>query len=203
MTFRRSALTWLLALAILGAGIGLGMFGPRWLALQSERQRYPDVVTMVRELARLEGVSYHVERVVDLKVEQRRLFGLLPADDAILLVASGEVIAGVDLGKLQADDVVVAPERRSVTIHLPPAEVFSTRLDNARTYVHTRKTDLLAQRNEALESQARQAAEQTLRAAAEESGIVRRAEESVGRTVRSLVRSLGYEDVRIDFGGGV
>jgi hypothetical protein len=203
MAFRRSALSWSIALLLLGAGVLLGMFGPRWLQLSAERKRYPDVVTQVRELARLEGVSYHVERVVDLKVEQRRLFGLLPADDAILLVASGEVIAGVDLGKLQPDDVVVAPERRSVTIHLPPAEVFSTRLDNARTYVHTRKTDLLAQRNEALESQARQAAEQTLRSAAEETGIVRRAEESVGRTVRSLVRSLGYEDVRVDFGGGV
>ena len=67
------------------------------------------------------------------------------------------------------------------------------------TYVHTRKTDLLAQRNEALETQARQAAEQTLRAAAEDSGIVERAQESVARTVRSLVRSLGYPEVKVDF----
>jgi hypothetical protein len=77
--------------------------------------------------------------------------------------------------------------------------VFSARLDNERTYVHTRRTDLLAQRNEELESQARRAAEQTLRAAAEDSGILQRAQDSVGRTVTSLVRSLGYTEVKVDF----
>jgi hypothetical protein len=172
---------------------------PRWLALGDDDGRWPDVITQVRELSRLEGVSYHIERVVDLKDEQRSLMGLVVADDAILLVASGEVVAGVDLGRLTPEDVVVGADRRSVTIRLPPAEVFSARLDNERTYVHTRKTDLLAKRTEALETRARQAAEQTLRAAAEDAGITKRAEESVARTVRSLVRSLGFEEVRVDF----
>ena len=148
-------------------------------------------------------MTYHVERVVDLKDEQRTLFGMVGASDAILLVASGEVVAGVDLAQLRPEDVVVAPDQHSVTVRLPPAEVFSARLDNARTYVHSRKVDLLAQRDETLESRARQAAEQTLRAAAEDSGIVQRAEDSVARTVKSLVRSLGYTDVTIDFRGRV
>jgi hypothetical protein len=199
MSIARPASTWLLAAALLGSGALIGRFGSRWLERSAEQLRRPDVVIQVRELARLEGVSYHVERVVDLKDEQRMLYGMVSANDAILLVASGEVVAGVDLGKLQPEDVVVAPDRRSVTLRLPPAEVFSARLDNTRTYVHTRKTDLLAQRNEELETRARQAAEQTLRAAAEDSGIVERAQESVARTVRSLVRSLGYPEVKVDF----
>jgi len=203
MSVRRAALSWLAAVAILGLGVVLGSFGPRWLGLHEEEGRQPDVITQVRELSRLEGVSYHVERVVDLKVEQRALFGLVPADDAILLVASGEVIAGVDLGKLRPEDVSVAVEQRAVTIRLPPAEVFSAKLDNAHTYVHTRKTDLMARRSETLETQARQAAEKTLQSAAEDSGILQRAEESVAKTVRSLVRSLGYVDVRVDFRDGV
>jgi hypothetical protein len=189
----------LLAAVLLGAGTLLGRFGSRWLDRSVEQRRRPDVITQVRELSRLEGVSYHVERVVDLKDEQRTLFGMVAASDAILLVASGEVVAGVDLAQLRPEDVVVAPDQHSVSVHLPPAEVFSARLDNARTYVHSRKVDLLAQRDETLESRARQAAEQTLRAAAEDSGIVQRAEESVARTVKSLVRSLGYADVTIDF----
>lgn len=191
--------SWLLAAVLLGAGALLGRFGSRWLDRSVEQRRRPDVITQVRELSRLEGVSYHVERVVDLKDEQRTLFGMVAASDAILLVASGEVVAGVDLAQLRPEDVVVAPDQHSVTVRLPPAEVFSARLDNARTYVHSRKVDLLAQRDETLESRARQAAEQTLRAAAEDSGIVQRAEESVARTVKSLVRSLGYADVTIDF----
>jgi len=199
MTSSRPLRSWLLAAVLLGAGTLLGRFGSRWLDRSVEQRRRPDVITQVRELSRLEGVSYHVERVVDLKDEQRTLFGMVAASDAILLVASGEVVAGVDLAQLRPEDVVVAPDQHSVTVRLPPAEVFSARLDNARTYVHSRKVDLLAQRDETLESRARQAAEQTLRAAAEDSGIVQRAEESVARTVRSLVRSLGYADVTIDF----
>jgi hypothetical protein len=193
---RRAVLPWLLGAALLALGVLLGRFGSRWLERSVEQTRRPDVITQVREL---EGVSYHVERVVDLKDEQRAMLGLLSASDAILLVASGEVVAGVDLAELQPGDVSVTPDRRSIRIHLPPAQVFSARLDNARTYVHTRKTDLLAQRNESLESRARQAAEQTLRAAAEDGGILQRARDSVARTVTSLVHSLGYAEVTVDF----
>jgi hypothetical protein len=184
---------------VLAVGVVVGRLSPRWLAAWDERARAPAVITQVRELSRLEGVSYHVERVVDLKDEQRMLFGLVAADDAILLVASGDVVAGVDLAQLQPSDVSVTPDGRSVTLRLPKAEVFSARLDNARTYVHSRKTDLLAQRGETLETRARQAAEDTLRAAAEDAGILKRAEDSVARTVSSLVRALGFEEVRVDF----
>jgi hypothetical protein len=176
----------------------LGRHAPGWLA-RGSAARWPDVITQVRELSRLEGVSYHVERVVELGDEQRALLGLVVARDAILLVASGEVVAGVDLARLAPGDVAVTADGRSVKIRLPPAEVFSARLDSERTYVYHRKTDLLAKRQESLETRARQAAEQTLRSAAEDAGILKRAEDSVSRTVKSLVRSLGFETVQVDF----
>lgn len=197
MASARSIGAWLGMVALLGVGVVLGRLSPRWLAAFDGGSRAPAVISQVRELSRLEGVSYHVERVVDLRDEQRLLFDLVAADDAILLVASGDVVAGVDLGKLQPADVTI--EGRAVTLRLPRAEVFSARLDNARTYVHSRKTDLLAQRRESLETRARQAAEDTLRAAAEDAGIRERAEASVAHTVSSLVRALGFEDVRVDF----
>jgi len=199
MTSSRSAGQWLGMIALVGVGVVLGLLSPRWLGQEDERLRGPAIITQVRELSRLEGVSFHVERVVDLKEEQRMLFGLVAADDAILLVASGDVVAGVDLGQIQPADVSVASEGRSVTLRLPRAEVFSARLDNARTYVHSRTTDLLAERRESLETQARQAAEQTLRAAAEDAGILKRAEDSVARTVSSLVRAIGVQNVRVEF----
>ncbi len=189
-----------MAVVLLAAGIGVGRYAPAWLEAGTAARRSPDVVSQVRELARLEGVSYHIERVVDLKDEQQRVFGLVSAGDAILLVASGDVVAGVDLGKLGPGDVVAAADGRSVRIRLPPAEVFSARLDNAHTYVHSRKTDLLAERQESLETRARQAAEQTLRDAAEDAGILKRAEESVARTVKTLVRSLGFDEVHVEHG---
>jgi len=199
MAASRGAGVAFVAVATLLLGVVLGRFAPGWLKGAPEAKPPPDVITQVRELSRLEGVSYHVERVVDLKDQQQALFGLVKAADAILLVASGDVVAGVDLGQLREGDVVVSPDRQTVTLHLPPAEVFSARLDSDRTYVHTRTTDLLAQRKESLETEARAAAERTLQRAAEDAGIVQRAQESVGRTVRSLVRSLGFAKVEVDF----
>lgn len=192
---------WLLAIGLV-VGVAAGWFAPRLFPEPEQPKPLPDVISQVRELSRLEGVSYHVERVVDLKDKQHALFGLVESEDAILLVASGDVVAGVDLGNLKPEDVVVSPDRKSVTIKLPHAEIFSARLDNDRTFVHTRKTDLLAERKETLETEARRAAEKTLRSAAEEGGILKRADESVARTVRALVRSLGFETVKVDFGDG-
>ncbi|HTQ04937.1 MAG TPA: DUF4230 domain-containing protein [Polyangiaceae bacterium] len=199
MSAERRPLAWFLTAATLGLGVVLGMYGPAWLKGPKKPEPLPDVITEVRELSRLEGVSYHVERVVDLKDKQQALFGLVTAEDAILLVASGDVTAGVDLAELRPEDVTVSADHRSVTLRLPPAQVFSARLDNDRTYVHTRRTDVLATRKESLETDARRAAEQTLKSAAEDAGIIKRAEESVGRTVQVLVRSLGFQTVRVDF----
>lgn len=157
----------------------------------------PSVVVAVRDLARLEGASFHMERVIDLRERQSRFFGLVQAEDAILLVAAGDVTAGVDLTELRTTDVVVDPTARTARIELPPARVLVTRLDSQRTYVHTRQTDTLAERRESLETRARQEAERTLEAAAVEAGLLGRAERSAERTVTSLVRSLGYQDVTV------
>jgi hypothetical protein len=182
----RRTFPWLLGLGLL-VGVAAGSLGPRLFPGPETPKPLPDVITQVRELSRLEGVSFHVERVVDLKDKQQSMFGLVESEDAILLVASGDV---------------VSPDRRSVTIKLPHAEIFSARLDNDRTFVHTRKTDLMAKRKETLETEARQAAEKTLRSAAEEGGVLKRADESVARTVRALVKSLGFETVKVDFRDG-
>jgi len=162
----------------------------------------PDVVVAMRDLARLESAEFHMERVIDLRDRQQRMFGLVEAEDAILLVAAGDVTAGVDLTQMGPGDVVADVERRSVRIVLPPPQVLSTRLDNERTFVHTRRTDVLARRNEELETRARQEAERTLHDAAVQAGILDRARRNAEQTVTLLVRSLGYEDVRVGWHPG-
>jgi hypothetical protein len=195
---RRVAFAAVLLVCAGGLGFLLGRKetpAPRADVAQLELANTATVLTAVRGLARLETVAYHMERVVDLKERQPRLFGLVHADDAILLVAAGDVIAGVDLGKLSDGDVtlVAEPRTRLVRLRLPPPELLSVRLDNARTYVHTRRTDLLAQRGEQLETRARQLAETSIRDAALEAGILERARQSAERTLSTLTRSLGYD----------
>lgn len=156
-----------------------------------------DVVVAMRDLARLESAQFHMERVIDLRDQQSRLFGLVQAEDAILMVAAGDVVAGVDLTEMRDGDVVIDAERRTATVTLPPPRVLSTRLDNERTFVHTRSTDALARRREDLETRARQEAERTIAQSAIEAGILDRARANAARTVETLVRSLGYERVEV------
>ncbi len=157
----------------------------------------PSVVIAVRDLARLETTSFHVERVIDMTSRQRRLFGLLSTQDSILLVAAADVVAGVDLSGVRDEDVVIDGER--VTITVPEPEIFTTALDHERTYVHRRDTDLLARRSVDLETRARREAERTLREAAVEAGIHDRARRGAERAIGSLVHSLGYGEVEVRF----
>jgi hypothetical protein len=182
----------LAALAVIVVAVAVwDPLGERGTTLRST----PSVVVAVKDLARLETVSYHVERVIDLRDQQSRLFGLIKSQDAILFVAVGEVIAGVDLGELNESDVVVDKANDRVTITLPAARVFSTRLDNEHSWVYSRTTDILAQRQEDLETRARREAESTLEQVAVSQGILERARTNAENTVASLVRSLGYGSV--------
>src|SRR3954454_7510000 len=100
----------------------------------------PNVLVAVKDLARLESASFHMERVIDLSDKQSHLFGLVQSEDAILLVAVADVSAGVDLQQLKADDIELDAPEKSVTITLPAPEVFHAELDNSKTYVHKRHT---------------------------------------------------------------
>ncbi len=162
-----------------------------------ELRASPDVLTAVQDLARIETTRFHMERVIDLRDRHQWLFGMLEGEDSILLVAAGDVVAGVDLARLRPEDVQVDPERRSVRIVLPAPEVLSSSLDAERTFVFSRETDLLARRSNELETRARRAAEEAIRNAALEAGILDRASTGARDTVGTLVRALGYENVEI------
>lgn len=162
----------------------------------------PNVLLAVQDLARLESVSFHMERVLDLTEKQSRLFGLLESRDAILLVAVADVTAGIDLGKVAASDIDADLKYGSVHVRLPAPEIFHVTFDKEHTYVHTRQTDLLARRQENLETRARNEAERVLVDAARDAGILTRAGENARKVVEQLVRSLGYQQVTVTFPSG-
>jgi hypothetical protein len=211
MPERRSLLPYAVGAALLGGGILVGVlvaglagsFTPKFPSVPPLSSSVTvvrptgNVLSKIQELRRLESVSFHMERVIDLTEKQSQLFGLVESEDAILLIAVADVRAGVDLAKLGPADVAVDIETRTARIALPPAEIFGAALDGEKTYVHTRKTGVLARRRENLETRARQEAERTLAEAAREAGILARAEENATRAVRELVRSLGYERVEV------
>jgi hypothetical protein len=157
------------------------------------------VITAIRDLATLEAATYHIERVIDLRERQSHAFGLFESEDALLLVAAADIVAGVDLTTMGDGDIRFDRERNTAQITLPPPTVLWARLDNERTYVHTRKTDALALRAETLETRARVEAERALREAALEAGLLTRARTNAARTIKTLVESLGYDHVEVTF----
>jgi hypothetical protein len=159
----------------------------------------PAVVLAVRDMARLDATSFHIEKVVEASDAQSRLWGLVDAKDTVLLVAVGDVVAGVDLSKLRDEDVTVDPATQSVRMRLPAPDITSATLDEHATHVYSRTTDVLAERSEQLEGVARGHAEEQMRKAAVEGGILDRARASADRTLRSLLRSLGFEHVTLDW----
>jgi hypothetical protein len=149
------------------------------------------IIRQVRSLSRLETASYTVEKVITAESGQGTfafLFG-----DRLILVAHGQVIAGVDLGKMGEDDVILA-EEGTVVVTLPAAEILVVTLDNQDSYVYDRDTGVIGM-NPALETEARQAAEQEILNVALEDGILEMAQVNAETYVRNLILALGFREV--------
>ncbi len=151
----------------------------------------PDPVTYINEvraLARLETIQYSVEKVITGETGGgtfQTLFG-----DKILFVGHGTVIAGIDMQKLQPEDMRF--ENGVLTVKLPPAEVFIATLDNEKSYVYDRDTGLLAKPDVNLETLVRQNAEQEILKAALEDGILEQAQLNAEAYLFKFFAALGY-----------
>jgi hypothetical protein len=154
----------------------------------------PTVVRHIQQLQRLETVVYSLEKIVSGTQESRYLPRLL-AGDRLLLIVHGEVTAGVDLARLDAAAVRIAG--RSIALDLPPAEVFSTRLDNERTQVYARETGLFTSPDPNFESEVRREAERQIRQAALDGGILANAAANARLTLSTFIQGLGFDNVDV------
>jgi Protein of unknown function (DUF4230) len=153
-------------------------------------------ILQIRSLNRLETQSFSVERVVEAKVERGNPLDLL-LSDRLLLIASGDVIAGVDLAKLKDSDVTISSDGKTITLRLPPSEIFSKSLNNDRTRVYDRQTGIFAPENKDLETQARAEAESEILAAACEGGVMQKSADEAKRSIEQFLRLLDFEVVNV------
>ena len=152
----------------------------------------PTVVMQIRRLARLESVAFTMDKMISGDREGRILPAFLTGD-RILLEVHGEAVAGVDLGQLTSSDVEV--HGRSVTIHLPPAQIFTVALDDRTTHVYERQTGILVPADPSLEGEVREQAVENLRQSALAAGILTRAHQNACSTVEKLLLGLNFEQV--------
>jgi len=154
----------------------------------------PAVVEKIRQLSRLETVVYSLDKIVEGDRQSPYLPDFL-VGDKLLLVAHGEVIAGVDLGQLKPGDVSVRGD--AVHVRLPAPQVLSTRIDNDRTRVYSRTTGLLVPADPNLESQVRLVAEQQIAQAALADGILDKARQNARTSVTALLYGLNFHTVDV------
>ncbi len=188
-------LTVILLGAVVWLSTGLGLF--RLLGnLRGDRTQFnvdqPTVVHQIQQLQRLETVSYTMDKIISGEHGNAYLPKFL-AGDRLLLVVHGEVVGGINLARLQPGDVLIQGQR--VSIHLPPVEVLSTRIDNARTRVYSRDTGLFSSPDPNLESEVREEAERQLQQAALQDGILKIAGDNARSTISSMLKGFGFLEV--------
>ncbi|MBE9587012.1 MULTISPECIES: DUF4230 domain-containing protein [Moraxella] len=100
------------------------------------------VVTEIQKMARLNTVAFGVDTVITAQKEGN-WYKLWQDEQKGLFVARGRVLAGVDLGKITADNVQVTFDPQTdpkvaphanITVTLPPSQVFEVFLDDIQVY---------------------------------------------------------------------
>lgn len=154
----------------------------------------PDPVTIVHEirsLARLETIKFSLEKIITAETRQGVFEWLV--GDRLIFVAHGEVIAGIDLNKLDPEDLLV---RDGVLyVQLPEAEIFVVAIDNQQSYIYDRETGLFTHGEVNLETEARRAAEIEIEDSALEDGILDLAAQNAESFLDRLFRNLGFPEV--------
>lgn len=149
------------------------------------------ILREVRSLARLETIQYSLEKVITAETGQGALGTLF--GDRLLFVAHGKVIAGVDMARLEPQDLWL--QDGVLYVRMPEPEILVASLDNEKSYVYDRDTGLLTRGDVNLESTARRLAEIEIEKAALEDGILDLARNNAESYLAGLLRGLGYVDV--------
>jgi hypothetical protein len=197
-----------LVIVVLSVGLGIGisrfdfaermpLIGPLLQERPARTTTSPVVVEGVRELDQLATVRVTESILVTRESGSENALDRLFSGEKVLLVATGDVEAGVDLSEVGEDDVRV--EGETVTIRLPEPEVLSASLDEEKTRVYDRDYGPLNLRpDDDLVEEARAEAEERIEAAARENGVLKTAETNAEGSIGAFVRALGFEQVRFE-----
>jgi hypothetical protein len=154
----------------------------------------PDPVTIVHEirsLARLETIKFSLEKIITAETPQGAFEWLV--GDRLIFVAHGEVIAGIDLNKLEPEDLEIL--NGVLYADLPEPEIFVVAIDNEQSYVYDRETGIFTHGEVDLETEARRMAENEIERSALEDGILELAAQNGESFLDRLFRDLGYPEV--------
>ena len=191
----------LLAIALVP---GLGDLNP--FKSETKDRTQPVVLKSLERLSEYRAATANLQVVVDVEEDA----GLLPSfikGKKTLLVANGNVDAGVNFRGLGPRSIVVNEDRTAVTVTLPGAALSDARIDLDRTRVFDTDRGLVDRVGEALGDGAADDERKLLRlaqrklaeAARANPEILASAERNTRQMLTELLRGLGFERITVRF----
>ncbi len=158
----------------------------------------PTITGRLQQLNQFQTVLYAGDVVLEPPATASPALPDTVATDKPLLIAHGEIAAGVDLAHLRPEDLRIDPGTRSIHVHLPASELFSASFDPHETRALSRLTGLpVPAADTTLTPEARTRAQAQLQQAALQSGLLDLARNNARLTITILLRSLGFTEVDV------
>jgi Protein of unknown function (DUF4230) len=164
----------------------------------------PVLLESITELSRYEAASGTFQVVVDISSGGSFLPSFLEGSDT-LFIGVGTDNAYVDFSTLKGNSVVVSPDRLTVSITLPHAQLEQANLNVQDSYVFASQQGLFTQVNSFLDGNpnSQQAvyeqAQKDITAAAAKSQLLADAERNTKTMLVSLLQSLGFKNITITY----
>ncbi|HWJ03406.1 MAG TPA: DUF4230 domain-containing protein [Verrucomicrobiae bacterium] len=163
-------------------------------ALPQKASRQTDTVSVlesVRNISELATVEYNFYQDKTLK-ENKNWF----QRKTIILFVKGSVKAGVNLSKVEPDDISVSG--RNILVKVPKAEILSVEIDLDKSKVAFEDTGLLANTSAQETKDLFAQAKEQIREAALEEKILDKAQDGTRNVLVNLLRGLGFEKVEVE-----
>ena len=194
---RLKIIFWTVAtLVIFGAGIWLGFTVTRWMKAGSglREANTATVVEQVQALSDLVTVKYVMEKVEIVNSPPTSTLGqFVQGENRVLLLAHGIVKAGIDLKRIQKEDVAIVGKK--ITLHLPLPQITDAYLDEGQTQVIDWQKGFLRDFDKDLETTARQNAVDDISRAARKAGILKDADDRARLQLAVFLNQAGFEQV--------
>ncbi|GII91292.1 DUF4230 domain-containing protein [Sinosporangium siamense] len=164
----------------------------------------PALLQSIHDLSRFEAASGDFQVVVDMEKDAAFLPDAIKGERT-LFVAAGSVDAYVDFAGLGGDALKVSGDRTSVTVRLPRAQLEKPNLDNKRSYVFAQERGLFDRMRDFLsgspgdQRELYALAERKIGEAAVAGDLRARAEANTKNMLESLLKSLGFTKVTVEY----
>jgi hypothetical protein len=164
----------------------------------------PVLLKSISALSRYEAASGSFQVVVNLSQHASFLPSFLEGSTT-LFIGQGTEIAYVDFGHLRGSAIQVSPDRKSVTVDLPKAQLQPAVLNVSQSYVFAEQQGLLNRvgnffsGNPNSQQQVYILAQQKIETAARKSPLLSEAQRNTTGMLDGMLHSLGFQQVTIRF----